>query len=82
MLESEDEAEKFLLDLCTPKELKAMKERWRVCQMLERGKLSYREISNATGASTTTVTRVARFLNGEPHGGYRSLIDKTKVKNV
>jgi TrpR-related protein YerC/YecD len=84
MLNSADEAEKFLLDLCTPQELKAMKERWQVCQMLERGKLSYREISSATGASTTTVTRVARFLNGEPYGGYRSLIDKikAKVKNV
>ncbi|MDR1365719.1 MAG: trp operon repressor [Holosporales bacterium] len=84
MIESADEAEKFLLDLCTPQELKAMKERWQVCQMLECGKLSYREISNAIGASTTTVTRVARFLNSEPYGGYRSLITKIKSegKNV
>ena len=34
--------------------------------------LSYRQVSKETGASTTTVTRVAAFLeNGQ--GGYRTL---------
>jgi uncharacterized protein YerC len=37
--------------------------------------LPYREIHNATGVSTTTVVRVARFLRQEPHRGYRQAID-------
>jgi uncharacterized protein YerC len=40
--------------------------------LLAKGK-TYRQIAELTGASTTTVTRVARFLqNGE--GGYQRLL--------
>jgi uncharacterized protein YerC len=31
-----------------------------------------------TGASTTTVTRVARFLSQEPWQGYRTILDRLK----
>ncbi|MDR0942517.1 MAG: trp operon repressor [Holosporales bacterium] len=86
MLKNADEAKRFFTDLCTPKELEALKERWKVCQLLNAGTLSYREISEKTGSSTTTVTRVARFLNDEPYGGYKSLLkrinQKTEGKNV
>jgi uncharacterized protein YerC len=37
--------------------------------------LSYRDIHDATGVSTTTIVRVARFLRGEPHKGYRFALD-------
>lgn len=66
-----------LIDLCTPAELRALAERWRVAQMLSEGEKSYREISSETGVSTTTIGRVARFLKDEPHGGYRMLLEKT-----
>jgi len=36
--------EKFLIDLCTPAELRALSERWHVAQLLDKGELSYREI--------------------------------------
>jgi TrpR-related protein YerC/YecD len=64
----------FMKDLCTPQELTALAERWRVCKLLNEGTLSYREISEKTGASLATITRVARFLKDEPHHGYRTVL--------
>ena len=72
------EMERFLVDLCTPAELRALSERWYVAKLLDKGELSYREINAKTGVSTTTIGRVARFLNDEPHQGYRALLDRQK----
>lgn len=80
-LQTTDEAHRFLLDICTPAELRALSERWNVCQLLSQGRYSYRQISEMTGTSLTTIVRVARFLNDEPHGGYRSLLAKIGRKN-
>ncbi len=66
----------FLVDLCTPAELRALTERWHVAQILDEGEKSYREIHAQTGVSTTTIGRVARFLRDEPHGGYRAVLEK------
>ena len=60
----------FLIDLSTPQERDALGERWTIAQLLNLGTLSYRDISGLTGASTTTIGRVARFLDKEPHKGY------------
>lgn len=79
MLESETEVVNFLKDLCTPAELNAMTERWAICQTLSEG-LSYREIHARTGASLTTVGRVARFLKDESYGGYATLLKKLSSK--
>lgn len=75
------EAERFLRDLTTPGELQALAERWRVARLLDEGGKSYREISAQTGSSTTTVTRVARFLGQENHQGYRLILDRLKETN-
>jgi TrpR-related protein YerC/YecD len=77
-IETEEDAKAFLVDLCTPAELRALGERWHVAQILEAGELSYREINAQTGVSTTTIGRVARFLREEPHGGYRVILDGLK----
>lgn len=74
LLEGEQEVQNFLIDLCTPQELKAMAERWEIAKLLQAQELSYRDISEKTGASTATITRVARFLHHEPHHGYKSAI--------
>lgn len=76
LLENGVEASRFLRDLATPAELAAFAERWRIARMLDEGGHSYREISAATGASTTTVGRVARFLRDENHQGYRLVLDR------
>ncbi|WP_300543003.1 YerC/YecD family TrpR-related protein [Maricaulis sp.] len=72
------EAERFLRDLLTPGEVRTLVERWRVARLLDKGGFSYREIAEMTGASTTTVTRVSRFLSQEPWQGYRIILDRLK----
>ena len=80
LLESRDECRSFLTDLCTPAELEALSERWVIARMLDTGDASYRDISATTGASTTTVGRVARFLEKENFQGYRLILDRLKKK--
>ena len=75
-LESGAEAARFLRDLATPGELEAFAERWRIARTLDEGGHSYRDIAAATGASTTTIARVARFLREEKHQGYRLVLDR------
>jgi len=78
-LETRDEVEAFLADLCTPSEIRAFVERWHVASLLQRDELTYREIADLAGASTTTVTRVARFLREMPFQGYRLALDRLKA---
>ena len=75
-IKAADEMERFLVDLCTPAELRALSDRWHVAQILDAGEQSYREINALTGVSTTTIGRVARFLKDEPHQGYRTVLDR------
>jgi TrpR-related protein YerC/YecD len=66
--------EAFLKDVCTTNELDAMGQRLQVAGLVDQG-VPYQEISRRTGASTTTVTRVAHWLHyGE--GGYREVLNK------
>lgn len=76
LLKNKKEVEDFLKDLCTPGELKALEERWAVAQLLYKDKLSYREIAAQLQTSTTTVTRVARFLSSEPYQGYKRILKR------
>ena len=70
---TEEEMANFLRDIGTLSELQAWSERFEVAKLLAQG-VTYREIAMRTGASTTTVTRVAKFLeNGE--GGYRKVLN-------
>lgn len=68
------EAQRFLQDLCTPAEIEAMVDRWRVAQLLDRG-MTYRDISERTEVSVTTIGRVARYLELGT-GGYRTVLDR------
>lgn len=71
-MRSELEMENFLRDIATLSELQALSERLEIARLLAKG-LSYRAVAKQTGASTTTVTRVAHVLeNGQ--GAYRSLL--------
>ena len=77
-LASEAEVRAVLRDLCTPAEVRTLAERWQVAKLLDEGGMTYREIHDATGVSTTTIVRVARFLKEEQNGGYRLLLDRMK----
>jgi TrpR-related protein YerC/YecD len=75
-LRTRDEAERFFRDLCTLGELRDLSHRWAVARLLDEG-LHYAEISELTGASTATITRIASWLrHGE--GGYRLLLDRVR----
>ena len=69
------EVREFLEDLCTPAELEAMVDRWRVAQLLDQG-YSYRDIREMTEVSVTTIGRVARFMDLGT-GGYRTALERT-----
>ena len=73
-LQSTQEVRQFLEDLCTPAEVEAMVDRWRVAQLVDQG-YTYRDIREMTEVSVTTIGRVARFMeHGE--GGYRTALDR------
>jgi TrpR-related protein YerC/YecD len=74
--ETGDEMAHLLADLCTPAEIRTLAERWHVARLLDGTDLTYREIHDATGVSTTTIVRVARFLKQERNFGYRMALDR------
>jgi len=67
----------FMRDLCTPAELEALTDRWRVVPYLLDG-VAYREIHERTAVSVTTIGRVARFLS-QGNGGYRAALSADNV---
>ncbi len=71
-LENSAEVRAFLLDLCTPAELEAMTDRWRVVPLLLQS-IPYREIHSRTRVSVTTIGRVARTID-HGAGGYVAAI--------
>lgn len=71
-LERPAEVRAFLLDLCTPAELEAMADRWKVVPLLLEG-VPYREIHERTHVSVTTIGRVARTLE-HGAGGYAAAV--------
>lgn len=73
-LRSPGELRAFLEDLCTPAEIEALADRWRVVPLLLQER-PYREIHELTGVSVTTIGRVARCL-GFGAGGYRIAVER------
>jgi TrpR-related protein YerC/YecD len=73
-LEAPEEARAFLLDICSKKEICDLSQRLEVARLLAAGE-SYVEVSHMTGASSTTVSRVSKCLNG-PEGGYRLVLGR------
>lgn len=72
-LDDVHEIRNFLKDLCTPAELQALVDRWRVVELLQQN-LPYRRIHELTGVSVTTIGRVARFLT-DGFGGYTAALE-------
>ncbi len=79
-LKTEEDCRMFFEDICTIKELETMSQRLEVARMLMGGS-TFNEIVVATGASTTTISRVNRCLNyGD--GGYKLVLEKCKKNNA
>lgn len=62
----------LLLDVCTKKEIESIYQRLRVANLLKQG-LTFVQIEEKTGISSTTITRVSKCIkNGQ---GYTKLFD-------
>lgn len=75
-LENREECYAFFEDLCTVNELLSLSQRFEVAAMLRDHK-TYLEISEKTGASTATISRVNRSLN-YGNDGYELVFGKLK----
>jgi len=75
-IESEEEAEKLLTDLLTPKEIESFAERWQLVQALHQG-LPQREIAQKLGISISKITRGSRILQ-YGNGGLEHFLKKLR----
>ncbi|MBQ1368430.1 MAG: TrpR YerC/YecD [Firmicutes bacterium] len=66
-LKTREECYSFFKDICTVNELLSLSQRFDVGVRLLKGQ-TYQEISEATGASTATISRVGRLLTDENDG--------------
>ncbi len=77
-LKTKDECNKFFRDLCTLEEMTDLSDRWQMVKLIVKGQ-SYRSISEKLKVSTTTVARVANWIN-QGKGGYQLIINRLKLK--
>ncbi len=76
VVRTQEEAQRFLRDLCTLPELEALAHRWQIVRLLDEG-VPYVEIAERVPTSTATVTRVAQWLR-HGTGGYALVLDRVK----
>lgn len=74
VLKDSDECYQFFEDLCTVAELKSLAQRLEVAKMIVENR-TYGDISQYTGASTATISRVKRALNYGADG-YKLVLDR------
>jgi len=78
-LETEEECNLLLEDICTIKEIEDMAHRFEIAFLLSQGK-TFIDVEKITGASSATISRVNRCLK---HGeGYRHVIEKMKTNDT
>ena len=77
-LENKEECYTFFEDVCTINELLSLSQRFEVARML-RQKKTYLEISEKTGASTATISRVNRSLT-YGNDGYERVFNRIGEK--
>jgi TrpR-related protein YerC/YecD len=77
-LKTREEVYRFLEDVCTINEIKAMEQRLQVARMLKERR-TYLDIASSTGASTATISRVNRSLN-YGNNGYKVVFERVDWK--
>lgn len=78
-LKTKEECYRFFDDLCTFSEIIAMRQRYHVAEELFNG-CTFSDISQRTGVSSTTITRVNRCLNYGAEG-YKTALERSKERN-
>ena len=77
-LKNKEECYTFFEDICTINELLSLSQRFEVAKMLQQ-KRTYLEISEKTGASTATISRVNRSL-AYGNDGYEMVFSRMGLK--
>lgn len=79
LLENIDECYAFFEDICTINEIKSLAQRLEVAKMLQQ-RNTYTDITEKTGASAATISRVNRSLS---YGcdGYQMILERLKEQN-
>lgn len=75
-LKGEKEVTGFLRDILTPAEIEEFSRRFQIAKLLWTTTLSYVDIAQKIGTSTTTVTRVSQWLYKEPWHGYAAVLQR------
>lgn len=73
-IKTNDERIHFFFDLLTEEELKDFARRWKVAKMLSK-KISFSQIEEETGMSSTTIARISKWLK-KGYGGMSKMIEK------
>lgn len=73
-IETTEEAEKLLVDLCTYAEIDNMSQRLYSAKLIIEGK-TYNQVMEETQISTATLSRVSTCVK-HGNGGYRTIINK------
>ena len=79
-LKDKEECYTFFEDVCTINELLSISQRYEVAKLLREGQ-TYLDISNATGASTATISRVNRSLNNG-NDGYDLVLERVNEQEA
>lgn len=77
-LKSVDEVARFMRDIATTEEIRALSERWQAAKLIHKGE-DYRTIAQKLKISPTTVSRVAHWLNYGTNG-YKIAIKRRNLK--
>lgn len=75
-LRTETEIQNFLRDLLTIAEIREFSKRFQIAKLLWTTDQSYAQIAQITKTSTTTVTRVAFWLNEVGLNGYKTILKR------
>lgn len=73
-LETTNETQRFLRDLMTETEIKEFANRLEAASLLSKN-VQYNAIIESTNLSSTTIARIAKWLNGSL-GGYRLILNR------
>lgn len=76
LLENVEECYAFFEDVCTVNEIKSLAQRLEVAKMLQ-AKSTYTDITQQTGASAATISRVNRALSYGTDG-YNNILERLK----
>ena|SRR3972149_1999772 len=73
-----DEVKIFIKDILTPSELRMLKRRWHIANLLYDG-MKLRDVATKSHTSTQTISKIKSILEGE-RGGLRLAIDRVRTQ--